>query len=55
MGALTPLARDRSGVIAIVDTIWLPGQPPVTGLRILVDKPPVDPLGNASPSSVIGF
>jgi hypothetical protein len=53
MGPLIPLARDRSGVIPIVDTIWLPGQPPVTGLRILVDKPPVDPLANAGPNGEI--
>ena len=46
LGPLTPLAREKSGAIAIIDTIWLPGQPPVTGLRVLVDKPPVDQLGH---------
>jgi len=50
MGALTALARERSGAIATIDSIWLPGQPPITGLRVLVDKPPVDPLGRASPN-----
>jgi hypothetical protein len=45
---LIPLARERSGAIVIVDSIWLPGQPPITGLRILVDKPPVDQLGQFS-------
>jgi hypothetical protein len=53
MGPLTPLARERSGAIVLIDSIWLPGQPPVTGLRILVDKAPVDPLGQASPDGEV--
>lgn len=44
LGPLIPLAQERSGAIAIIDSIWLPDQPPVTGLRIVIDKPPVDPL-----------
>jgi hypothetical protein len=47
VGPLVALARERGGAIAAVDSIWLPGQPPVTGLRIIVDEPPVDPLGRA--------
>jgi hypothetical protein len=48
VGPLALLSRERGGAIATVDSIWLPGQPPVTGFRIIIDEPPVDPLGRAS-------
>lgn len=51
LGAFVPLAQGRSGAITIVDSIWLPGLPPVTGLRILVDTQPRTGFDRGSPTA----
>lgn len=41
LGEFVPLARGRSGAITLIDSIWLSGQAPVTGLRVVTDTLPL--------------
>lgn len=48
-----PLSRGRSGAITMVESIWLSGQDPVTGLRVIVDTLPLPGFDRVSPTSEV--
>lgn len=41
LGEFVPLTRGRSGAITLIDSIWLSGPAPVTGLRVVTDMLPL--------------
>ncbi len=53
IGPFVPLGLGRHGAVTLVDAIRLSGQPPITGLRMVVDSAPISGLDHTGPTTEV--